>query len=75
MEFKISVHCGQINTFLMKDFEDKDAALEYMREQAKENLFRFGDLLINPAQIAFITVEEVQPVKVEEGVADVEVVS
>lgn len=76
-QFKISLHCGQVNTFLLEDFESRDAAINHYQSALAniDGLYRFGDLLVNPKQISFVIAEEVveQPVAPSETV-DVEMV-
>ena len=68
MQFKVSIHCGQVNTFQFEDSPDKIVLLskysqEIYNQSQMKRLFPFGDLLINPDMISFVVVEEVQEVK------------
>jgi hypothetical protein len=61
--FKISIHCGQVNTYTVEEHADKDCALAVWKETIDSShgveLIRIGDVLINTQQVTFIVVEEV----------------
>lgn len=62
-KFKISIHCGAVNTFVVEDHETKQEALNKYSEaicaaRAADDYVAVGDVLINPAQITFVVVEE-----------------
>ena len=75
-EFKISIHCGQVNTFQVEKHESKeDAQAHYltMLEDCEEGRYiAFGDVIINPALITFVVVEEVVTQVVEEPTVTLE---
>lgn len=64
MQFKVTIHCGQVNTFQFEDADNKDHLLDKYQILAfgsePRSAIRFGDLLINSSLISFIVVEEVQ---------------
>lgn len=63
MRFKISIHCGQMNTFIVEDHDDKISALDDYHSRINSkiisgNLMRVGDVLVNPKMITFVVVED-----------------
>jgi len=61
-KFKISIHCGQVNTYTVEEHADKDIAMDIWKDKIDRSecsdMFRVGDVLINPKQITFVVVEE-----------------
>ena len=72
MQFKVSIHSGQINTFKFEEAECKEDVLNQYLEafagvKASGDLLAFGDLLVNTNLVSFVAVEEVQEVKAPEA--------
>ena len=62
-KFKISIHCGQVNTFAVEEHDNKQDALDKYSDaigmcQGADGYLAIGDVLINPKQITFVVVEE-----------------
>ncbi len=72
MEYKITIHCGPINTFLLKDFADMEEAIAYSNSLLTPDFFRFGDMIVNGRKITFVQVQPVEPIKNEEGTIEVD---
>ena len=69
MQFKVSIHCGQVNTFQLEEADAKaDLLAKYKglidsytaSPDCGWQMIEFGDLLINPNLVTFVVVEEVQ---------------
>ena len=63
MQVKISIHCGQVNTFLIQEFESRAQALSFVMDKIRStqegDMLQFGELLVNPALVTFVTTDEV----------------
>lgn len=62
-KFKISIHCGAVNTFVVEEHETKQEAINKYHDvisAAKDahDFVAIADVLINPNQITFVVVEE-----------------
>jgi len=59
-KFKISIHCGPVNTFVVEEHEDRMEALRKYENKfiGPDALMGIGDVLINKNQITFVVVEE-----------------
>lgn len=65
-KYKITIHCGNVNSFKFEEYESVDKSLEFYLAQIKKKEFiRFGDILINTSHITFIQIEEVKIVESE----------
>lgn len=63
-KFKVTIHCGQVNTFQIEEGESKlDLLNQYLEAislvKETNSLLVFADLIINTNQITFVVVEEV----------------
>lgn len=63
-KFKIAFHCGQVNTYVVEEYESKDDAFAHWEAKIDQvrngsSLMRMGDVLIAPNQITFVVIEEV----------------
>lgn len=62
-KFKITIHCGNVSTFIEEEWADKNAAVENYNEKIfgkkSGKCFRFGDILIQSDKITFVVVEEI----------------
>lgn len=59
-KFKTTLHCGQVSTFAINEYETKAEAFIKIAEQIKNSghFLEMGDVLINVEQITFVVVEE-----------------
>lgn len=75
-DFKISIHCGQVNTFQFEQWLTKEDAQAHYHELLANPphalYLKFGDVLVNPALITFVVVEEVITKAVEEPATTLE---
>lgn len=61
--FKITIHIGQVNTFLIEEYETKEECQDHWEAKVNKSrdideLMRIGDVLVNAKMITFVVVEE-----------------
>ncbi len=61
--FKISIHLGQLNTFVIEEYETKKDAQEHWgnvisKSRALDEIIHIGDVLLAAKQITCVVVEE-----------------